>query len=182
MASEDWGVPDWQDPEAYPKPNERTRNEWRWEFLRREPEYRRDWAKHYKQSYQYFLELSQDPGHLGFYGKKIFSPDDPCFRAYTSDSVEKYGLRGLPNPSISRLTGISFYRHLNIPTPFPGIACRHDESRAMYTVNPMDEEWDNYVEHLQGLYQDDDIVSDPFDNELPVLETGGGLCEVIFDL
>ena len=37
---EDWGVPDWRDADAYPKPNELKLDEWRWEFLRRRSDFR----------------------------------------------------------------------------------------------------------------------------------------------
>ena len=37
----DWGCPAWQDVNAYPsKPNELASWQWRWEFLRRRPQYR----------------------------------------------------------------------------------------------------------------------------------------------
>lgn len=42
---EDWGVPDWRDGGGYPKPNELTLDEWRWEFLRRRSDYRTDYMR-----------------------------------------------------------------------------------------------------------------------------------------
>ena len=41
----DWGVPDWRDAKAYPGWDEIGILGWRWEFLRRNPEYRRDWSR-----------------------------------------------------------------------------------------------------------------------------------------
>lgn len=39
-----WGVPDWCDAAGYPKAGDDLSDaEWRWEFLRRLPEYRKDW-------------------------------------------------------------------------------------------------------------------------------------------
>ena len=42
--NESWGVPDWCDEGAYPRPAGRSRMlVWAWEFLRRNPDYRRFW-------------------------------------------------------------------------------------------------------------------------------------------
>jgi hypothetical protein len=38
-----WGVPDWKDEAAYPK--SRTDIDWRWQFLRRNHDYRAEWKK-----------------------------------------------------------------------------------------------------------------------------------------
>jgi hypothetical protein len=37
-------MPDWRDPEAYAFTAHLTREQWAWEFLRRNPDYRREWA------------------------------------------------------------------------------------------------------------------------------------------
>ena len=39
------GVPRWRDADAYPSPT--TDHQWRWEFLRRRPDYRRAWVDHF---------------------------------------------------------------------------------------------------------------------------------------
>jgi Family of unknown function (DUF6499) len=39
------GVPDWRDAAAYPSPDELTLEQWRWEFLRRNHDYRRDYFR-----------------------------------------------------------------------------------------------------------------------------------------
>ena len=38
-------MPDWRDLDAYPEPDEISILGWRWEFLRRNPKYRRDWSR-----------------------------------------------------------------------------------------------------------------------------------------
>src|SRR5579883_843712 len=43
-SAKSWGVPDWPDASAYPKPRDLTPRGWVWEFLRRNPEYRHAWA------------------------------------------------------------------------------------------------------------------------------------------
>jgi hypothetical protein len=40
-----WGVPDWRDANAYPKPPDLTTREWWWQFTRRRPDYRDMWTK-----------------------------------------------------------------------------------------------------------------------------------------
>src|SRR3546814_20450200 len=40
-----WGVPDWQDCGAYPKPDEITELQWWWQFTRRRHDYRELWEK-----------------------------------------------------------------------------------------------------------------------------------------
>ena len=40
--TQDWGLPDWRDPSAYP---DRNIYGWCWEFLRRSPEYRSFWEQ-----------------------------------------------------------------------------------------------------------------------------------------
>lgn len=44
-----WNVPDWTDENSYPVPFPESDNsdwlKWRWEFLRRDAEYRNDWLR-----------------------------------------------------------------------------------------------------------------------------------------
>jgi len=44
-----WNVPDWKDKNSYPDPLPESDNsdwlQWRWEFLRRDKEYRQDWLR-----------------------------------------------------------------------------------------------------------------------------------------
>lgn len=60
---EDWGVPDWRDADAYPKPNELTLDEWRWEFLRRRSDYR----THFMQPEEEFIGDSK-----GLYFERVY--------------------------------------------------------------------------------------------------------------
>lgn len=45
LADEAAGVPDWRHAAAYPSPDELTTEQWRWEFLRRNHDYRRDYFR-----------------------------------------------------------------------------------------------------------------------------------------
>jgi hypothetical protein len=41
-----WGIPDWKDEAAYPDPKSTSATRWAWEFLRRNSDYRKDWARY----------------------------------------------------------------------------------------------------------------------------------------
>lgn len=41
------GVPNWHDASAYPAADTTTPAQWRWQFLRRRPDYREAWLEHY---------------------------------------------------------------------------------------------------------------------------------------
>ena len=41
----EWGVPDWRDDKAYPKLDDISDRLWRWEFIRRMPDYRDAWDR-----------------------------------------------------------------------------------------------------------------------------------------
>ena len=59
-----WGIPDWTRVEAYPNPSTTTDLEWRWEFLRRRPDYREKWENRYAATKQrlgpYFYTYVKD--------------------------------------------------------------------------------------------------------------------------
>ncbi len=41
----DWGIPDWRDSSAYPNAEDLSIDEWRWEFLHRRDDYRKDYIR-----------------------------------------------------------------------------------------------------------------------------------------
>jgi hypothetical protein len=45
IAGEAAGLPDWRDAAAYPSPDELSLEQWRWEFLRRNNDYRHDYFR-----------------------------------------------------------------------------------------------------------------------------------------
>jgi hypothetical protein len=101
-------VPDWKNENTYPHPNSLNDTFWRWEFLRRRSDYRQDWEKYSLQTYEYELACANDPNYPTRYRKKVFSPDHPAFKARMPNSLEKYHLSGLPNPSIAKPWMLSF--------------------------------------------------------------------------
>jgi hypothetical protein len=59
-ATEEWGLPDWQDATAYPGPDDLTAREWWWEFNRRRPDYRQLWAESDKRDWSHDTVLAAD--------------------------------------------------------------------------------------------------------------------------
>jgi hypothetical protein len=55
-----WGVPDWRDEKAYPLPKNMADNAWRWEFMRRNADYREDWEQGGDAS-EYGMAVMEDP-------------------------------------------------------------------------------------------------------------------------
>jgi hypothetical protein len=60
------------------------------------------------QTYDFDLSCAKDPQYPTRYRKKVFTPDHPAFKARMPNSLEKYHLSGLPNPSIAKPWMLSF--------------------------------------------------------------------------
>ena len=58
----EWGVPDWGDATAYPKPGEITDRLWRWEFIRRMPDYREAWDRASRNEYERHCRMAEQAG------------------------------------------------------------------------------------------------------------------------
>jgi len=102
-----WGIPDWRDPSAYPDPETTSIAQWKWEFLRRSPDYRHDWLKHFISPFLEFKKEHPVQPHETHEenGKEPFlSPEAGAYfdrllqRVEMPGSTEKYGLEWLPNP------------------------------------------------------------------------------------
>jgi hypothetical protein len=71
----DLGIPDWRDPTAYPDPKKLWLSDWRWEFLRRNPQYREAYDR---------PELSVEDESKGRYFERVYqlcAPVDPRLSA-----------------------------------------------------------------------------------------------------
>lgn len=53
-----WGVPDWRSGAGYPAPDAPIRV-WRWQFLRRRPDYREDWHLYHEPTFRRNMEMYQ---------------------------------------------------------------------------------------------------------------------------
>ncbi|MCA9464821.1 MAG: hypothetical protein KC563_14435 [Nitrospira sp.] len=98
----------WMDERTYPSSSSLNDTFWRWEFLRRRADYRKDWEKYHLQTYEYDLACAQNPAYPTRYNKPVFSPDHPAFKARMPDALAKYHLSGLPNPAIAKPWMLSF--------------------------------------------------------------------------
>ena len=71
----EWGVPDWCDAAAYPQPDDLSDQLWRWEFIRRMPDYRNAWDRASRIQYEIECcraeEAGQNKGE--FYNLTIFT-------------------------------------------------------------------------------------------------------------
>ncbi len=101
-------TPHWTDEGTYPQVESINDTFWRWEFLRRREDYRADWEKYFQSTYEYDVACANDPNYPTRFRKKVFSPDHPAFKARMPNSLEKYHLSGLPNPSITKPWMLSF--------------------------------------------------------------------------
>ncbi len=62
-SSTQWGVPDWQDANAYP--SDLPMAEWRWEFLRRSSQYRHAWEKNGRPTRQ--IMVNEEYGFFSYW-------------------------------------------------------------------------------------------------------------------
>src|SRR5215469_8069507 len=103
-AREIWNVPDWRDESAYPKPDELPYRVWRWEFIRRMPDYRAAWEEAAKREHE---TLRQRDTHHN--PSQFLTPDSPYFtvtRVVYSQSAQfrdilKYHNHPFPNPRLT---------------------------------------------------------------------------------
>lgn len=116
MVKQDWGTPNWENAEEYPKP-ELSDVLWHWEFLRRKPAYRQDWLDNYQASIEHCKLSCQNSyfakdKHLLEEHLAKCDPHHPEFRAFFEGSIQKYGLHGIPNPAIKEPANLFFSRHI----------------------------------------------------------------------
>ena len=106
-ASDQWGIPDWMDPSAYPHPEKANEELWKWEFLRRREDYREDWMTFAERTYKRHLKeakasngkMSGWKPYLHNMGNPKKTPKDLEFVAEMPNAYGKYGLLYLPNPA-----------------------------------------------------------------------------------
>ncbi|WP_108484348.1 hypothetical protein [Oceaniglobus ichthyenteri] len=77
----EWGIPDWRDPDAYGDFCDWSRNRWKWEFLRRREDLRQEFKEYASQTYQSNLKFREwlDAEHPTHEGGRILRPEDPGF-------------------------------------------------------------------------------------------------------
>jgi len=85
-----WGVPDWRDRNAYPKPDDLTDDDWHWEFVRRRPDYREAWLFNAERTYRANVEKAEtlDADDSRWREHLLKTMDDPDFYAKRWDPDE----------------------------------------------------------------------------------------------
>lgn len=127
-ASSEWNVPDWRDGSAYPVPRPEGDDsdllQWRWEFLRRDEEYREDWLR----------IRAIDPE-----GKLALLPDSAKYLDWTVPVLmkeqykdpyyfqKKYKVKRLFNPRHKKPANLAFY-----PLPLNYITMKFDLDMPMH--------------------------------------------------
>ena len=104
---------DWKNEADYEFTKDLDLNGWAWEFLRRNPEYRKDWKKELpiylksEQEYRSNPKFKESP----VWGKPIISENDPHFRInpHKPDYLYIWGLYLLINPDQDKPFGPIFY-------------------------------------------------------------------------
>lgn len=92
----DWGIPDWRDAAAYGDTSMWSQGRWRWEFLRRREDLRRDYELFKQEAFETRLRMAETLG----------TPDDrplPDHLGFTTAPLggEPYGYTGIPCPKFS---------------------------------------------------------------------------------
>jgi hypothetical protein len=111
-------LPDWRNPDDYRFPRNFPAFRWAWEFLRRNPDYRKDWSAalsrfHSKtgefQEHKDWMDRLRRGEHLVLPGELgTEDPDDPLFYLPVGE-VEKWGLRVLVNPFTDHPADLGFH-------------------------------------------------------------------------
>jgi hypothetical protein len=111
-------LPDWRNPADYSFPRNFPAYRWAWEFLRRNPDYRKDWSNALSrlrsktgefQEHEDWKERLRRGEHLVLIDElRTEDPGDPCFYLPV-DEVEKWGLRVLVNPFTDHPADLGFH-------------------------------------------------------------------------
>jgi hypothetical protein len=88
---------DWRNPKDYEFTQSLNPHQWAWEFLRRNPEYRKDWQ----------LALEE---YLRQYPRKVIRIRGPGFAIHSGRSMEKWGITAYTNPEEDNPREVRFLR------------------------------------------------------------------------
>ena len=126
-----WNVPDWRDASLYPVPlpegDDSDLGQWRWEFLRRDEEYRQDWLRFRALKHPFELALEVDPIGPGR-NEAIYPIEYEERHGHIYYCLWKYKLARLLNPAHPRPNCLEFY-----PVPSDGVLVWFDLAMPLAT-------------------------------------------------
>ncbi|MEO7861453.1 MAG: hypothetical protein ABIU05_13635 [Nitrospirales bacterium] len=147
-ATDQWNVPDWRDASLYPVPQPESDNsdlpQWRWEFLRRDKEYRQDWLRIRAIDPEGKLALLADsPRHLDWEVPVLVKEQhqNPFY------FQKKYKLKRLFNPAHRKPAQLAFY-----PLPSNSITMVFDLDKPISTqVARAEQVLEKYQKAFRGV-------------------------------
>jgi hypothetical protein len=106
-------IPHWKDENMYPKkPEQLSLTQWRWEFLRRDAEYRKEWETYRDRKHPFSsLAIEGDSDDFDFdipYYPQGNPKDEECWGDIWR-ILRKYGLARLLDPSVAEPKHLRFY-------------------------------------------------------------------------
>lgn len=117
----DWGLPNWCEPSSYGETSSWSDLRWRWEFLRRREDLRRD--------FEQYAPLAAALRQEDFLKLGLTElPDQIASRGFTTAPYGglPYGYEGIPNPRISALTD-AFLEFISASGPSGGLHAYYAE-------------------------------------------------------
>lgn len=103
-----YDVLDWTQPALYPEPMQISLAEWRWEFMRRDDDYRKEWENYRSRGGRFKIALEgnhSDPdAYFPYYPEGQQDLWDDIWRI-----LRKYGLTRLPDPSVCSPAELRFH-------------------------------------------------------------------------
>ncbi|KRC11516.1 hypothetical protein ASE11_19100 [Hydrogenophaga sp. Root209] len=122
------GVPRWMDAKAYPSDRPLSASQWRWEFLRRRPDYRKAWVDHFDKCQARYDEMDKDG---------LLKDRREEYRGVGStwrDVCEPFGVERIAAPWLAE-PGVHFWRTTygwamgapSLDVPIESIVDRHNE-------------------------------------------------------
>lgn len=148
-------LPDWQDSDAYPAPDDLTVNQWRWEFTRRRQDYQDDWEVYAPPSHRQAAEIHSQAGLPVPEGYSTWF-EVPFESAEMPESEEKYGMCQLHDPAKPEIHAGYFSTSrtpsLVTQTEHLSQAQLHEEHLAHYSFDlrkPIKPQIENARKHLE---------------------------------
>lgn len=118
----EWGIPDWQEPQAYGDTSGWSVMRWRWEFYRRRDDLRAYFDANaecsFRQACANYMAFPDGSNATFPDGKigRVLRPDEPGFKVQCDmATAQRLGYAGIPNPRISDQPDSAIFAHFDHP-------------------------------------------------------------------